>query len=81
VLQRVAAYRSAVTSIPSEHTGVDTDVNFERRAPPGFRPPKADNSKFDSRIFEISQRFILAQQSDVIEVAILQHAATHCDRI
>ena len=49
-------------------TGVEADVNFERRAPPGFRAPKPDNSKFDSRIFEISQRFILAEQADPLQV-------------
>jgi hypothetical protein len=47
--------------------GVDADVTFERRAPPGFRPPKPDNSKFDTRIFQISQRFVLAEQADVLE--------------
>ena len=48
-------------------TGVEADVNFERRAPPGFRAPKPDNSKFDSRVFEISQRFILAEQADPMQ--------------
>jgi hypothetical protein len=48
-------------------TGVEADVKFERRAPPGFQAPKPDNSKFDSRVFEISQRFILAERADPLQ--------------
>jgi hypothetical protein len=48
-------------------TGVEVDVKFERRAPPGFQAPKPDNSKFDSRVFEISQRFLLAERADPLQ--------------
>ena len=48
-------------------TGVDADVDFERRAPPGWLAPKEDNSRFDARIIQIATRFQLAESTDVLE--------------
>ena len=51
---------------------MDADVKFERRAPPGYTPAKADNSRFDSRVFEILIRFALAQQVCRLHTALIE---------